>query len=87
MPQSDEFPPTPFSPSNPSYLQQYRTCSLVELCTQDVRDLDDIYGPFHRLDEKIRSEFRAEFEMYEQGLVHSVEFYNRLTIILNRSRP
>jgi len=78
--------PVTLPPSNPSFLQQYRTCSLVELCTQDVRDLDDIYGPFHRLDDKIRAEFSREFEMYDKGLVHSVEFYNRLTTILNRSR-
>ena len=83
MNSSDNFSPIPF---NPSFLQQYRTCALVELCTGDVRNLDDIYGPFHRLDDRIRAEFKQEFELYEQGLVHSVEFYNRLTVILNRSR-
>lgn len=70
-----------------SYISQYNRLNLVEQCLPDIplgdnSNLKEIWD----LDDKIRKEFEPNIAMYEQGLLHSVEFFNRLIEILHKNR-
>lgn len=70
----------------PSFTQRYNSAKLVKQCTIDVASPTELCEPFWKLDVEIRKEFDGAVQMYQQGMVHSVEFFEQLQFILNRAR-
>lgn len=69
-----------------TFLQRYNSAKLVEQCTIDVASPTELCEPFWQLDTEIRAEFDGAVQMYEQGRIHSVEFFQQLQFILTRPR-
>lgn len=72
----------------PSFAQQYNTLCLVDSCipsapANENPALKDIW----ELDSAIRAEFSGTIQMYEQGLIHSMELMLALNQIIHRQRP
>lgn len=67
-----------------TYYEQYKRACLVEVCTPDMPTC--ALSSIHSLDDQIRAEFNGMIQSYEQGLCHSVEFFEALAMILHRSR-
>lgn len=69
-----------------SFLSQYKQLSLLDSCMPDLSVPNPALKEIWELDQKIRTEFSHAIQMYEQGLITSIELYTQLAYILNRDR-
>ena len=64
-----------------SFIAQYETLDLLE--RNSIESENKALRSIWELDERIRNKFIGVISMYEQGLLHSIEFYKELTDVLN----
>jgi len=69
----------------PSFFQEWNRLELVQKCTQDVNPIA-AQKEFQALDTRIREQFMGSVQQYEQGLLHSVEFFQQLMQILDQQQ-
>lgn len=69
-----------------SFIQQRQKLSLVDRCLPDLPIPNPGLSGIWELDLKIRAEFSGPIQMWEQGLVSSVELWEALSDILVRER-
>lgn len=76
--------PTDYSQS---FLNQYKKLDLVDSCLPDVSPSNNPALPeLWELDQKMRAEFLGHIQMWEQGLIHSMELMQALNQIVIRAR-
>ena len=68
-----------------SFMNQYNQSCAVDNLMPNIRPNPGLQAIW-KLDESIRQEFDGAIQMYQQGLVHSVEFFQSLNHILHRER-
>ena len=67
-----------------SLAAEYRKCVLIESCTPDLLPTDTgALQNIWALDETMRAEFSSQIQMWEQGLIHSIELIETLNFIVN----
>lgn len=69
-----------------SFASQYRALSLVDTLTPDIPPNEGALPHIWELDSQIRAEFDGMIQMYEQGLLHSMEFLAALNVLVNKER-
>ena len=68
-----------------SFESQYKTLDLVEHCTPDFA-LDIALPEIWKLDSDIRLELSPIIEQYQNGCLHSMEFYSAIVQIITKAR-
>jgi len=69
-----------------SFIQQHQKLALIDRCLPDLPIPNPGLSGIWELDQKIRAEFSGHIQMWEQGLVSSVELWEALSGILARER-
>ncbi len=69
-----------------SFLNQYKKLDLVDSCMPDMPAPNPALSGMWELDQKMRAEFLGHIQMWEQGLIHSMELMQALNQITIRAR-
>jgi len=69
-----------------SFIAQHQKLDLVDRCLPNLPIPNPGLSGIWELDQKIRAEFSGSIQMWEQGLVSSLELWKALSDILTRER-